>query len=118
MCRRILVVENRRSLADYVALLVERRGHQVRIACDGEAALVVAQNFNPEVILLDRTVPDIDGCPVAVALCAVAKHAHIRTFVLSVSDDVKDREFAPVVGAQKKDPVRANYLHLARKWPV
>jgi len=91
MCRRILIVENRPLLADRVALLVERIGHQVRIACDGEAALVVAQNFNPEVILLDRTVPDIDGCPVEVALCAVSKDAHIQTFVVSVSDDVKDR---------------------------
>ena len=91
MCRRILIVENCHSLADRVALLVERLGHQVRIACDGQAALVVAQRFHPEVILLDQTVPDIDGCPVAGALRSVLNCAHIRIIALNGSDDVRNR---------------------------
>ena len=35
MCRRILIVEKNHSLADSLALLVERLGHEVRIARDG-----------------------------------------------------------------------------------
>jgi len=91
MCRRVLIVEDCHSLADRVALLVEHFGHQVRIACDGPAAVVVAQHFNPEVILLDRTVPDIDGCPVSTALRSVLDCAHIRIIAINGSDDVSNR---------------------------
>lgn len=52
---RIMIVERCHSLADRIALVVECLGHEVRIACDGQAALVVAGNFRPEVILLDPT---------------------------------------------------------------
>jgi DNA-binding response OmpR family regulator len=55
MCRRILVAVQCHSLADRIALGLESSGHKVRIACDGQAALVVARNFDPEVVLLDAT---------------------------------------------------------------
>jgi len=68
MGKRVLVVEDCHPLADRVALLVESLGHQARIACDGPAALVVADHFHPELVLLHHTVPDMDGCPVVTAL--------------------------------------------------
>jgi DNA-binding response OmpR family regulator len=64
-CRRNLVVAVCPSLADRVARLLEQLGHQVRIARDGEAALVVAQNFFPEVVVFDLTVRDAYELPLA-----------------------------------------------------
>jgi hypothetical protein len=45
LSRRILILENRRSLADRLALRVERLDHQVRIPCDGKPAGWIA--FEP-----------------------------------------------------------------------
>src|SRR5215208_5950972 len=70
MCRRILVVVQCHSLADRIALRLEGLGHQVRIACDGQAALVVAGNLHPDVVLLDATMGNVSGCEVA-ALCSL-----------------------------------------------
>ena len=78
MCQRILIVEKSRSLADSLALLVESLGHEVRIARDGQAALIVAERFHPEVILVDRAVSDLDGYPIATALLSVLDCTTLR----------------------------------------
>ena len=50
---RVLVVDDSEEATQLLSLLLERRGHDVRVAHDVEAALRVAQEFTPEVALLD-----------------------------------------------------------------
>ena len=85
MCRRILVVVQCHSLADRIALRLERLGHQVRIACDGQAALVIAGNLHPDVVLLDATMANVSGCQVAVALRRVLGGQDIPIVTISPS---------------------------------
>ena len=63
--RRILVVDDNVDAADSLAMLLEVRGDQVRIAYDGLEALEAEADFRPEVVLLDIGMPKLSGYDVA-----------------------------------------------------
>jgi CheY-like chemotaxis protein len=65
MPRRILVVDDNRDSADSLARLLELMGHQTTIAYDGPSAVASAEEFRPEVMLLDVGLPGLDGYEVA-----------------------------------------------------
>ncbi|MBY4948679.1 PAS domain S-box protein [Cupriavidus respiraculi] len=66
----VLVVDDNRDSADSLGMLLELKGHQVRIAYDGEAALDIASDFVPHVALIDLAMPIIDGFAVMRSLRA------------------------------------------------
>ena len=59
--RKILVVDDNQDAAKTLALLLQMTGHQVQTAHDGGAALRLAEEFRPEVILLDIGMPVLNG---------------------------------------------------------
>jgi PAS domain S-box-containing protein len=59
--RRILVVDDNRDSADSLALLLKLQGHEVRAVYDGLSAVHTAERFAPDVVLLDRGLPILDG---------------------------------------------------------
>jgi CheY-like chemotaxis protein len=63
--RRILVVDDNADAAATVALLLDLEGHETRVAHAGEAALLEAEEFQPEVVLLDLGLPGLSGLEVA-----------------------------------------------------
>jgi len=63
--RRILVVDDNLDSAESMAMFLRIMGHEVRTAHDGLAAIEVAEEFQPEVILLDVGLPGINGYKVA-----------------------------------------------------
>jgi signal transduction histidine kinase/CheY-like chemotaxis protein len=62
---RILVVDDNHDTADSLALLLRNAGSEVRTAYDGLEALEVANEFRPDVGLLDIGLPKADGHTVA-----------------------------------------------------
>jgi CheY-like chemotaxis protein len=58
---RILVVDDNRDAAGSLSMLLELKGHEVRIAYDGENALQLAENFRPHIVLLDLGMPKMNG---------------------------------------------------------
>ncbi len=58
---RVLVVDDLRDSADSLAMVVEALGHQVRVAYDGNHAVVIAEQFRPHVALIDLGMPNVDG---------------------------------------------------------
>ncbi|WP_081885014.1 PAS domain S-box protein [Paraburkholderia kururiensis] len=58
---RVLVVDDNRDSADSLAMLLELKGHDVRVAYDGAAALDQAERFVPHVALIDIAMPKMDG---------------------------------------------------------
>ena len=64
-CRRVLVVDDNMDAADSLALLLRLSGQEVRVAHDGPTALLAAQAFRPELVLLDLGMPGMDGYEVA-----------------------------------------------------
>jgi DNA-binding response OmpR family regulator len=61
----VLVVEDNRDSAEMLGELLELAGAQVQLAHDGESALSVGAQFEPQVILLDIGLPGISGYDVA-----------------------------------------------------
>jgi PAS domain S-box-containing protein len=63
--RKVLVVDDNQDSADSLGMLLSMRGHEVRTALDGPAALAAARTFRPDVILLDIGLPGMNGYEVA-----------------------------------------------------
>lgn len=59
--RRILVVDDNADGARSLALFLSISGHAVEMAYDGLEAVAAAERFNPEVVLLDIGMPQLDG---------------------------------------------------------
>jgi CheY-like chemotaxis protein len=59
--RRILVTDDNRDAANSLAMLLKLGGHQVATAYDGIEAVQKAQEYKPEVILLDIGLPGMNG---------------------------------------------------------
>ena len=61
----ILVVDDNEIAAQALSRLLELRGHQTQLAYNGKEALQKARAFNPDIIILDIGLPDMDGYAVA-----------------------------------------------------
>ena len=59
--RRVLVVDDNIDAARALGLLLEQMGHDVQVAHDGLAALEAARGNRPEIVLLDISMPGVDG---------------------------------------------------------
>jgi signal transduction histidine kinase len=59
--RRILVIDDNQDAANMTATLIEEMGGDARVAYDGESALEMLQEYQPEVILLDIGMRGLDG---------------------------------------------------------
>jgi DNA-binding response OmpR family regulator len=58
---KILVVDDEAHIIELVKLYLEREGYEVDEACDGNSAVSKQREGNPDLILLDLMLPDIDG---------------------------------------------------------
>jgi CheY-like chemotaxis protein len=63
--RRILIADDNADAAELLETWLKMSGHEVRSAQDGEAALVLAETMQPDVLLLDIGMPKMNGYDVA-----------------------------------------------------
>lgn len=88
----ILVIEDNEDIAAGLRDNLELEGHTVRTAGTGLAGVQVARDWNPEIIILDLTLPDIDGHQVM----RLIRRDGITSAVLILS--ARDGEAEKVVG--------------------
>ncbi|AQH04616.1 two-component system sensor histidine kinase/response regulator (plasmid) [Burkholderia sp. KK1] len=65
---RVLIVDDNADLRDYMRRMLAAVGHDVSVAADGEAALAMARDVRPEVIVSDVMMPRLDGFGLLAAL--------------------------------------------------
>ena len=65
---RVLLIDDNEDANESMAALLELLGYQVRTATDGDAALKMATEFEPQLILSDIGLPGMDGYQLAPAL--------------------------------------------------
>ena len=92
----ILVVDDEKSIVDFITMGLEAEGYLVYSAFDGNEAIELAQKINPHIIILDIMLPGMDGYEV----CSRIKKA-IKTSIimLTARDDVDDKVKGLDIGA-------------------
>src|SRR5947199_3359520 len=93
---RVLVVDDERSIVDFLRLGLQYEGFQVQTAPDGQAALRLISEFKPHVVVLDVMMPKLDGLAVAQA---IRGNKDTGVIILSAKDEVADRIKGLEVGA-------------------
>ncbi len=94
---KILFIEDERQTVEYMKPSLEKRGFEVIIALTGKEALEIYPKENPEIVLLDLGLPDIDGREVLKEL--KAKAPHIKVVVLTGYNDKDTKAELTQLGA-------------------
>ena len=91
--KKILVVDDEKPISDIIKFNMAKEGYEVLTAFDGREALEVFAAENPDIIILDLMLPEIDGLEVA---RTIRKTSNVPIIVLSA----KDTEFDKVIGLE------------------
>ena len=94
---RILVVDDEPHIVDIVRAYLDREGHTVATASDGETALELARSERPDLLVLDVMLPKRSGFDVLRSLRATGFEGAV--IMLTARDDVIDRVAALEIGA-------------------
>jgi DNA-binding response OmpR family regulator len=98
---RILIVEDDDDIRELLVLVLSERGHEVVGAENGRVALVQAEDFRPNIILLDLRMPEMDGRAFAAAY-HVRPGPHARLLMMTAARDAASS--AAEVGADALVP--------------
>lgn len=90
---KVLVVEDEQSLREALVFFLEKEGHDVIVAVDGEEAIRVYENSGADIILLDLMLPKIDGNQ-------VCKQIRLTSNVPIIMLTAKDSEIDKIVGLE------------------
>ncbi len=101
--RRILLVEDNELNRDMLSRRLVRRGYQVEIAVDGREGLSMAGSSSPDLILLDLSLPEMDGWEVLRQLKQDPKMKNIPVVALTAHALVTDRTRALEAGFDDYD---------------
>jgi DNA-binding response OmpR family regulator len=94
--RRVLVVEDERTIADAVAARLRAEGFTVQVASDGPSAVEAARRTPPDAIVLDVMLPGFDGLEVCRRIQA---ERPVPVLMLTARDDETDLLVGLAVGA-------------------
>lgn len=85
---RALVVDDIKSNADMLALLLSMKGWETAVAYDGEQAVEKAEGFAPDLVCMDLSMPGMDGYDAAAAI----REKYPRTVIIAVTGLGSDEE--------------------------
>jgi two-component system, OmpR family, response regulator MprA len=85
---RVLVVEDDEAIADVLRRTLRQEGHEVRSAGDGVEALALAEEFVPDVVILDLGLPKLDGAEV---LRRLRRESDVPILILTARAELDDR---------------------------
>jgi CheY-like chemotaxis protein len=92
--RHVLVVEDHEDAREAVRCLLQVRGHRVEVAADGPTAVATALGSKPEVVLVDISIPGMDGYEVARQLRASGPGKSMKLVAVTGYDQPAHRQRA------------------------
>lgn len=101
MSKKILVVDDEELTTELAKTFLEKHGFDVIIATDGEEGLKMAENENPDLILLDVMLPTMDGFVVCKLLKDNAKFSNTPILMFTARGLSSDIEKGENVGADE-----------------
>ena len=109
---KILLVEDNEMNRDMLSRRLERKGFEVVIAIDGKAGVDMASSTNPDIILMDLSLPVIDGWEATRRIKADPATQSIPVIALTAHAMAGDEKKAREAGCDDYDtkPVKLNRL--------
>jgi len=98
---RILYVEDAEVIRDTIARLLEVYGYKVAYAKNGKEGVEMAQQWKPDLVLMDLRMPIMDGYKAINEIKFNPQTRHIPIFVVSAWSSKKERDQARLAGADE-----------------
>jgi two-component system, cell cycle response regulator DivK len=112
---KILIVEDNEMNRDMLSRRLLKRGYEVSIAVDGERGLDMARSESPALILMDMSLPGLDGWEVSRRLKADAQTKDIGIIAITAHAMAGDREKALAAGCDDFDTKPIEFTRLLAK---
>jgi two-component system, cell cycle response regulator DivK len=112
---KILLVEDNELNRDMLSRRLQRRGYEVVIAVDGQQGVAMAQSELPDLILMDMSLPVIDGWEATRTLKAAAETDNIPVIALTAHAMSTDRDKAIEAGCDDYDTKPIEFARLLEK---
>ncbi len=112
MPAKILIVEDNEMNRDMLSRRLQRRGYDICVAIDGQQGLESARTLLPDLILMDLSLPRMDGWEATRLLKSEASTSRIPIIALTAHAMLSDRDKAFAAGCDEYDtkPVEFNRL--------
>jgi CheY-like chemotaxis protein len=112
---KILIVEDNEMNRDMLSRRLARRGYEIVMAVDGAEGIATAQAVNPDLILMDMSLPVVDGWEAARRLKADAGTRTIPIIGLTAHAMAGDREKVIEAGCDDYDTKPVELPRLLQK---
>ncbi len=96
MNKKILVVEDEKTLVRALKFNLEKEGFQVGVAYDGQEALEAMEKEEPDLVLLDLMLPEVDGYEVC---RSIRRESEVPIIMLTARDEDIDKILGLELGA-------------------
>lgn len=100
---KILLVEDNEMNRDMLSRRLERRGYEVLLAVDGQSGVEMVQSEEPDLVLMDMSLPVLDGWEATRRLKADPATRHIPVIALTAHAMSSDRDKALEAGCDDYD---------------
>jgi two-component system, cell cycle response regulator DivK len=112
---KILMVEDNEMNVNMLSRRLQKRGYQVVTAGDGNQGHSMARSENPDLILMDISLPGMDGWELTRLLKSAEATRHIPIIALTAHALVTDREKASEAGCDEYETKPIDFERLTKK---
>ena len=112
---RVLLVEDNEESRDALSRHLRRKGYEVVTATDGRQGLEAARAAPPDLVLMDMSLPVLDGWEATRQLKADSQTRHIPVIALTAHAMAGDREKALAAGCEEYDTKPVEFARLLGK---
>jgi CheY-like chemotaxis protein len=112
---KLLLVEDNEMNRDMLSRRLVKRGYELVFAGDGVEALLIAKRDRPDLILMDMSLPEMDGWDTTRAVRADASIAHLPVIALTAHAMSGDRERALAAGCDEFETKPVEFDRLLAK---
>jgi two-component system, cell cycle response regulator DivK len=112
---RLLLIEDNEESRDGLSRYLRRKGFEVLVAGDGQQGIEAARAGGPDLVLMDMSLPVLDGWEATRQLKADPRTRHIPVVALTAHAMAGDREKAMAAGCDDYDTKPVEFARLLGK---
>jgi CheY-like chemotaxis protein len=112
---KILLVEDNELNRDMLSRRLIKNGFEITVAVDGAESVLLAKSVQPDLILMDMSLPVMDGWQATMNIKADQATRHIPVIALTAHAMGEDRQKAMIAGCDEYDTKPIELLRLLSK---